>query len=149
MEVSNQKRSRSIKRTFNLGVVLMLFPLVYFIWQEMDLAALINGGVVVLFVIGFQIVGLNYVHYQSTNDLLEVRYYPIITFFGKDYNTIRFKKRLLYRGEVKKTFLFHDLHLEIKTKQGVAEYPALSLAAMSRNDIRAIQLDLATIQKTK
>lgn len=149
MEISNQKRSRKIKKRFNLGVVLLLLPILIFVWQEMDLAALINGGVLILFIVGSQIIGLNYVHYESNNEMIQVRYYPIISFFGKEYSSIEFRKTLLHRAEVKKAFIFSDLYLEVKTKRGIAEYPPVSLAAMSRNDIRAIMDDLAEIQQEK
>jgi hypothetical protein len=143
MEISNQKRSQKIKRGFNLGVVLLLLPILLFVWQEMDLFALINGGLLIIFIIVFQIVGLDYVQYESTNEMIKVRYYPIISFFGKEYNSIEFRKVLLHKAEVKKTFLFSDLFLEVKTKRGVAEYPSVSLAAMSKKDIGAIKADLS------
>ncbi|WP_159522395.1 hypothetical protein [Sunxiuqinia indica] len=143
MEISNQKRSQKIKRGFNLGVVLLLLPILLFVWQEMDLFALINGGLLIIFIIVFQIVGLDYVQYESTNEMIKVRYYPIISFFGKEYNSIEFRKVLLHKAEVKKAFLFSDLFLEVKTKRGIAEYPSVSLAAMSKRDINAIKADLS------
>lgn len=149
MEVSNQKRSRKIKKVFNLGVVLLLVTILFFVWKEMDLAALINAGVLVLFIFGFQFVDLKYIHYKSDGEILQIHYYPIISFFGKEYSSIEFNKRALYRAEVKKSFLFQDLHLEVRTKRGVAEYPSLSLAAMSENDIQAIRNDLASILAPK
>ncbi len=149
MEISNQKRSQKIKRGFNLGVVLLLLPILLFVWQEMDLFALINGGLLIIYIIVFQIVGLDYVQYESTNEMIKVRYYPIISFFGKEYNSIEFRKVLLHKAEVKKTFLFSDLFLEVKTKRGVAEYPSVSLAAMSKKDIAAIKADLSQYLKEK
>ena len=149
MEISNQKRSRKIKRRFNLGVVLLLLAILILVWMEMDIAALITGAALILFIIGSQIIGLNYVHYESNNEMIQVRYYPIISFFGKEYSSIEFRKKLLHRAEVKKAFLFSDLHLEVKTKRGIAEYPPVSLAAMSPNDIRAIMQDLAEIEQEK
>ncbi|WP_321287335.1 hypothetical protein [uncultured Sunxiuqinia sp.] len=149
MEISNQKRSQKIKRGFNLGVVLLLLPILLFVWQEMDLFALINGGLLIIYIIVFQIVGLDYVQYESTNEMIKVRYYPIISFFGKEYNSIEFRKVLLHKAEVKKTFLFSDLFLEVKTKRGVAEYPSVSLAAMSKKDTAAIKADLSQYLKEK
>jgi len=143
MEISNQKRSRRIKRSFFLIAVLLLLPILFFVWKEMDLVALINGGVFLLFIIGFQFMGLNYVHYQSDGDILQIRYYPIVSFMGKEYSSIEFNKKRLFKAQVERSFLFHELHLEIRTREGIAEYPEVSLAAMSRHDIEAIRDDLA------
>ena len=132
-----------------MGVVILLLPALFFVWKEMDGAALINGGVLVLYIVGSQMVGLNYVEYDTEGELLKIRYYPIIAFLKREYNSIEFNKKLLFKAEVKKTFLFFDLHLEVKTRKGVADYPDVSLAALSTNDIRAIKNDLAEMISTK
>lgn len=149
MEISNQKRSRRIKRGFFLIAVLLLLPILFFVWKEMDLVALINGGVFLLFIIGFQFMGLNYVHYQSDDEVLQIRYYPIISFFGKEYSSIEFNKKRLFKAVVERSFLFHELHLEIKTREGIAEYPEVSLAALSNTDIEAIRDDLSKMLPEK
>ncbi|KOH46627.1 hypothetical protein [Sunxiuqinia dokdonensis] len=143
MEISNQKRSRTIKRGFFLIAVLLLLPILFFVWKEMDMVALINGGVFLLFIFGFQFMGLNYVHYQSDGDILQIRYYPIVSFFGKEYSSIEFNKKRLFKAQVERSFLFHELHVEIKTREGIAEYPEVSLAALSSDQIQAIREDLA------
>lgn len=149
MEISNQKRSRLIKRGFFLIAVLLLLPILFFVWKEMDLVALINGGVFLLFIIGFQFMGLNYIHYQSDGEVLQIRYYPIISFFGKEYSSIEFNKKRLFKAVVERSFLFHELHLEIKTREGIAEYPEVSLAALSSTDIEAIRDDLSKMLPEK
>lgn len=149
MEISNQKRSRRIKRGFFLIAVLLLLPILFFVWKEMDLIALINGGVFLIFIIGFQFMGLNYVHYQSDGDILQIRYYPIVSFMGKEYSSIEFNKKRLFKAQVERSFLFHELHIEIKTREGIAEYPEVSLAALSSKDIQAIRDDLAEMLPEK
>lgn len=149
MEISNQNRSRRIKRGFFLIAVLLLLPILFFVWKEMDLVALINGGVFLIFIIGFQFMGLNYVHYQSDGDILQIRYYPIVSFLGKEYSSIEFNKKRLFKAQIERSFLFYELHLEIKTREGIAEYPEVSLAAMSSDDIQAIQDDLAEMMPQK
>lgn len=149
MVVSNKERARKIKRGFNLGGILLLLPIVFFVWKEMDIAALINAAVLVLSIFAFQFVGLNFIEYNSDGDNLRIRYYPVISFFGKEYSSIEFNKKLLFKAEVKKSFLFADLNLEVKTKKGVAEYPSVSLVALSKNDIVSIQADLVKIMAQK
>lgn len=149
MEISNQNRSRRIKRGFFLIAVCLLLPILFFVWKEMDLVALINGGVFLIFIIGFQFMGLNYVHYQSDGDILQIRYYPIVSFLGKEYSSIEFNKKRLFKAQIERSFLFYELHLEIRTREGIAEYPEVSLAAMSSDDIQAIQDDLAEMTPQK
>lgn len=149
MEISNKKRSRNIRRGFHLGAVFLLLPVLFFVWKEMDIAALVSGTVLVLFVIASQFVELNYIHYQSDGERLLIQYYPLITFFGKEYSSIEFNKRSLFKAKVEKSFLFYELSIEVKTKKGLAEYPAVSLAALSKNEVRAIKHDLAEIALLK
>ena len=149
MKISNKKQSKRIKRAFNLGVVLLLIPALFFVWKEMDAVALINGGILVLYIIGFQFIGLNYVQYESDGNMLVIKYYPIIAFLNREYSSIEFRKELLFKAEIKKTFLFFDLHLEVRTRKGIAEYPDLSLAAMRKDDIMAIKNDLDELIQKK
>ncbi|MCW0482498.1 hypothetical protein [Gaoshiqia sediminis] len=145
MEISNKKRTRRIKRIFNLVVVFLLLVALFFVWKENNAGALIAGGVLVLFVVGFQFVNMNYVYYSSEGGKLLVRYYPVVSLFGKEYNAIEFDKHLLYSAKVKKVLLFSDLYLSIRTSKGIAEYPEVSLAGLSREEIQAIQHDLTEI----
>jgi hypothetical protein len=142
MDISNKKRSKRIMLAFNLGAVVLMVLVIFFIWKEMDMEALITGGVLVLYIIGFLSAGFNYVHYRSDGDKLSIKYYPVVSFFGKEYNAIEFNKQRLFKAEIKRPFIFSNLHIEVKTKKGIAEFPSVSLAAMRKNDIRAIQNDL-------
>ena len=142
MDISNKKRTKRIKKGFNLGAVSLMLLVIFFVWREMDLGAIIAGGVLALYIIGSQVAGFNYIHYQSDGEKVKIRYYPVITFFGKEYSAIEFTKRRLFRAEIKRAFLFHDLNIEVKTKQGIAEYPPVSLAALSKKDRKTIHDDL-------
>ncbi len=147
MEFSNKKRTKKLKRTFNLIVVLLLLTALFFVWKENNAGALIAGGVLALWVVGFLFANINFVHYNSNGPKLVVRYYSVISLFGKEYNSIEFDKHLLHDAKVKKVFLFHDLYLAIRTSKGVAEYPEVSLSGMSKDEIRAIQQDLNEMLK--
>ncbi|MGQ8336420.1 hypothetical protein ACUNWD_07695 [Sunxiuqinia sp. A32] len=149
MELSNQKRSKKIKRTFNLLLVIILLVVLFFVWKEMDLEAIITGGVLVLVIVFSQLVSLNYFYYSSDGDDLIIRYYPLIAFFGKEYSSVEFNKKMLYHAEIKKTFLFSDLVVAIKTAKGIAEYPEISLSALSKKQIQAILSDLESMERVK
>ncbi len=146
MEFSNKKRSKRIKQTFNLFIVLLLLIALFFVWKEMDIAALITGGVLILSIVLVQFVNLHYIFYSSENDEIIVRYYPIITFFGKEYSSVEFKKTAFQKAEVRRAFLFSDLILSIKTSKGIADYPEISLSALSKKQIAGLKADLEKLK---
>lgn len=146
MEFSNKKRSKRIKQGFNLYIVILLLVALFFVWKEMDIAALILGGVLILSIVAVQFVNLLYVSYSSEGDQVVIRYYPIITFFGKEYNSVEFTKFAFQNAEVKRTLLFSDLIISVKTKKGIAHYPEISLSALSKKQIADLKADLENLR---
>ncbi len=146
MEFSNKKRSKRIKQGFNLYIVILLLVALFFVWKEMDIAALILGGVLILSIVAVQFVNLLYVSYSSEGDKIVIRYYPIITFFGKEYNSVEFKKFAFQNVEVKRTLLFSDLIISVKTKKGIAHYSEISLSALSKKQIADLKEDLENLK---
>ena len=148
MEISNKKRTDKIKRYFNLSVVFLLVLALIFVWKENDIGAIITGAFLMLLVVVSQFIQVNYVYYSSDGKKLLIRYYPVIAFFGKEYNSIEFDKKLLYYAKVKKISVFSDLYLSIKTAKGIAEFPEVSLMGLSKSEIKSIQNDLNKLIKT-
>ncbi len=148
MEISNKKRTDKIKRNFNLSVVFLLVLALIFVWRENDIGAIITGAFLMLLVVVSQFIQVNYVYYSSDGKKILIRYYPVIAFFGKEYNSIEFDKKLLYYAKVKKISAFSDLYLSIKTAKGIAEFPEVSLMGLSKSEIQSIQNDLNKLINT-
>ena len=148
MEISNKKRTDKIKRYFNLSVVFLLVLALIFVWKENDVGAIITGAFLMLLVVVSQFIQVNYVYYSSDGNKLLIRYFPVIAFFGKEYNSIEFDKKLLYYAKVKKISVFSDLYLAIKTSKGIAEFPEVSLMGLSKPEIQSIQNDLNKLIKS-
>lgn len=147
MEISNQKRSKKIKQTFNfLGIVIVLVGLT-FLWLKHDTAVLITTGVFVLYVGISQFANLCHVYFSTDNGKVLIRYYPIISLMKKEYEAIEFAHQALVKFEIEKSMGFADLDIVIKTKRGIAEYPTISLAAMSKSEIEEITSALTEILK--
>ena len=142
MEFSNKKRSKRIKQSFNLFVVFLLLLALFFVWKEMDIAALITGGGLILSIVAVQAIDLHYVFYSSESEKIIFRYYPIITFFGKEYSSVEFKKTIFHKAEFKGTFLFSRLIIAVKTSKGLAHYPEIGLSALSKKQIADLKADL-------
>ncbi|RKD86107.1 hypothetical protein [Mangrovibacterium diazotrophicum] len=147
MEISNKKRTTKIKRTFNFSMVALLLLTLFFVWKENNVGALISGGILVLCVMAVQFVQINYIYYSSEGNKILIRYYPLIAFFGKEYNSIEFDKHLLYFAKVKRIAAFSDLYIAIKTAKGIAEYPEVSLVGLSKDEIGLIENDLNALLK--
>jgi hypothetical protein len=149
MEVSNQKRSRQIKRTFNLtGIVIVLIGLIL-LWLKQDTAVLITAGVFALYVGIAQYANLCYVYFSTENGKVLIRYYPVVSILKKEYEAIEFAHSALVNFQVEKAMGFADLTIAIRTKRGIAEYPSISLAALSKAEINQITAGLTEIMKNR
>jgi len=147
MEISNKKRTVTIKRTFNFSMVVLLLLAVIMIWLEVGVWGWALIGVAILEIIALQFVNINYIYYSSEGDKILLRYYPIIAFWGKEYSSIEFDKHLLYFAKVKRIAAFSDLYIAIKTAKGIAEYPEVSLVGLSKDEIGLIENDLNSLLK--
>lgn len=147
MEISNKIRTSKLKRIFNLTMLGLVLITLFFAWKDNMLVFGICAGVTVLFFFAFQFANINYIYYCSDGDKLMVRYYPIISIFGKDYKSIEFDKSLLYFAKVKRMGPFADLYIAIKTSKGIAEYPEVSLMGLTQEEITLIEHDLNAMLK--
>ena len=149
MEISNQKRSKQIKRTFNItGIVIVLVGLI-FLWLKKDTAVLVTAGVFAVYVGIAQFANLCYVNFNTSNGKVSIRYYPIISILKKDFESIEFAQQSLVHFQIEKSMGFADLEIAIKTKRGIAEYPSISLAALSKDEIQQINSALTEIMRNK
>jgi len=149
MEISNQKRSKLIKRSFNFtGIVIVLVGLI-FLWMKNDIAVMITVGVFAVYVGISQFANLCYVYFSTENEKVLIKYYPIISILKKEYESIEFSHKSLAGFQIEKAMGFADLQIAIKTKRGIAEYPSISLAALSEEEIEQIRVALTAILSTK
>jgi hypothetical protein len=145
MEISNQKRSKLIKRSFNIsGIVIVVVGLI-FLWLKQDTMVMITVGVFVVYVGISQFANLCYVFFSTANEKVLIKYYPIISILKKEYESIEFPQKALVGFKIEKALGFEDLQIAIKTKRGIAEYPTISLSALSKDEVEQIRLALAAI----
>lgn len=147
MEISNQKRSKKIKQIFNFSGIAIVLVGLLFLLLKMDAAVLITAGVFALYVGISQFVNLCYISFNTNNGKVSIRYYPIISLIKKGFESIEFSHQSLVNFQIEKAMGFADLTIAIKTKRGIAEYPSISLAALSKNEIEQIDLVLSEIRR--
>lgn len=147
MEFSNQKRSKRIKRIFNLiGIAIVAIGLV-FLWLKMDIALMVTIGIFMIYVGISVYANLCYISFSTNNGKVLIKYYPVISFLKKDYDSIEFAHQALLNFQIEKAMGFSDLTIAIRTKRGIAEYPTISLAALSKTEIEQIRQALGEIMR--
>jgi hypothetical protein len=145
MEFSNQKRSKRIKRAFNLTGLLIALTGLAFFWFKMDIALMITIGIFMVYVGVSVYANLCYISFSTNNGKVQIKYYPVISFLKKEYDSIEFAHQSLLNFQIEKAMGFSDLTIAIRTKRGIAEYPTISLAALSKAEIEQIRQALEEI----
>lgn len=148
MNIDNADRIKGIKRVFYLICVLLAASALALISLDQPGRALMAGGILVVWFLIFQAIDFQYIQFIYSPEKITLRYYPAVKFGRKDYQTIEFPSHLLYNYSVEKSLfgLVNDLVLRVKTKRGVAEYPSVSMAALSKADQEKIRAALSGIK---
>ncbi len=149
MEFSNQKRSKQIKRNFNIAGIIIVLTGLGLLWLKNDIGVMITVGVFAVYVGISQFANLCYVFFSTENDKVLIKYYPIITIMKKDYGSVEFAQKALVNFRIERAMGFADLEIAISTKRGIAEYPSISLAALSKGEIEQIRSALSDIMGKK
>jgi hypothetical protein len=147
MVITNKKRATGLKRLFFLvGIVMAIFILVLFL-KDYDLYAILTGAAFALWFFIFQLFDFQYIEFISENGKVNFRYYAAVKFGKKDYNAIEFAQNMLHDARFETTFfgMVTDLVLVVNTKRGIAEYPSVSLTAVSSEDRKKIREELNRI----
>ena len=147
MEISNQKRSKQIKRGFNIGGIIIVLAGLGLLWLKNDIGVMIAVGVFVVYVGLSQFANLCYIFFSTENGKVLIKYYPIITIMKKEYGSVEFAQKALVNFRIERAMGFKDLEIAIRTKRGIAEYPQISLSALSKYEIEQIRLELSEIIK--
>ncbi len=147
MKITNKKATAKLKRIFFLvSVVIAIAALVLF-WLDLTIYALGMVGVFSLWFLFFLVADYQYIEYLDEKNKIILRYYKVIGFTTKEFNSIEFPVTLLKNAYFENSIFgkLSDLTLIVKTKRGVAEYPSVSLTAVSYNNRKRIQESLNTI----
>jgi hypothetical protein len=113
--------------------------------MKKDIAVFITAAVFAAYTGISLFANLCYVYFSTENGKIVFRYYPLISILKNEYDSIEFPHQALFKFDIESSMGFSDLEIVIKTKRGIAEYPSISLAAMSRNEIELIRAALEEI----
>ena len=150
MTIKNTDKVSKIKKIFFLVPILIALGILALFLLDHVMYALAGVGVFSIWYLYFHVADFQYIEFSDDADKIILRYYKVISFTGKAYNSIEFPKYRLRKANFESSFFgkLSDLTLVIKTDRGIAEYPTVSLAGLNIEDRERIQESLNSIIKT-
>ncbi|HKL33544.1 MAG TPA: hypothetical protein VJ919_13475 [Tangfeifania sp.] len=147
MEIKNKKRVMVLRRLFFLvSLVIALVALALFL-KDYTLYAIGTVGVFALWFLFFQVADYQYIEFSNENNKILLRYYKAVRFGKTDFHAIEFSQNLLHNAVFANSMFgkMTDLTLIIRTRRGIAEYPSVSLTALSPGERKSMQATLHKI----
>ncbi|WP_297100952.1 hypothetical protein [uncultured Draconibacterium sp.] len=150
MTIKNTEKVSKIKKIFFLVSIAIALGILALFLLDHVVYALAGLGVFSMWYLYFHVADYQYIEFSDDEDRIVLRYYKVVSFSGKAYNSIEFPKNRLRKVHFENSFFgkLSDLTLIIKTDRGIAEYPVVSLAGLNLNDRKRIQESLNSIIKT-
>jgi hypothetical protein len=141
MKIENKKRITKLRKAFYMVSVfiavaaLVLFLLNFTFW------GIGMVGVFALWFLYFQVSDYHYIYFSDANNKILLRYYKAIRFGKGEYNSIEFPQYMLQNAYFENSMAgkISDLTFIVKTKRGMAEYPSVSLTALSKEERKQMQ----------
>jgi hypothetical protein len=149
MITENAKRIKEVKIIFYMGAAFWAISSLSSFLLGKDLLGFLAAGILIVWFLFFQLIDFQYILFDMNNGKLMLRYYSVVKFGRKDYKTIEFPVNILVDYRIEKSFFgqVNDLILIIKTSRGIAEYPPVSMAALSMTEQQKIIQQLKTLLK--
>ncbi len=141
MTITNKKQTVTIRRIFFLvSVVIALAALTLFL-LDYTIYGIAMAGVFAVWFLYFQVADYQFIEFNDSNNKILLRYYKAIRLGKTNFNSIEFPQPMLYKVHFDNSLFgkMTDLTLVIKTRRGIAEYPAVSLTALSKDQRKQLQ----------
>jgi hypothetical protein len=147
MEIKNKNKVVSLRRLFFLvSLAIALAALALFL-LDFTLYAIGVVGVFAIWFLFFQVADYKYIEFSDANNKILLRYYKAVRFGKTEFNSIEFPQNLLHNAVFENSMFgkMSDLTLTIRTRRGIAEYPSVSLTALSLDERKELQAALHKI----
>ncbi len=141
MTLENRRKVVFLKRLFFLVSLFIALGALALFLVDLTLYAIGMAGVFALWFLFFQVADYQYIEFTDANNKILLRYFKAVRFGKTEYNAIEFPQQILYNVRFDDSLFgkMTDLTLIIKTRRGVAEYPSVSLTALSKEERKKIQ----------
>ena len=146
MNINNKRKTRTLKRLFYLvGLFIAIAALILFFINI--LYVLYSIGIFSLWYLYFHVADYHYIEFSADNNKILLRYYKAIKLGGTEFNAIEFPREALQQVYFENSVFgkLTDITIIVKTKRGPAEYPSVSLTAVSHADRLKMQTVLNEI----
>jgi hypothetical protein len=150
MVYNNNENVKSLKTWLMITGLTCLIAMTAFILAEKFIIFGIIGGVFLLGAFIVIILNFQYIRFMVEKDKLIFRYYSVFA-FNRNYQSIEIPIEHLRKVEVFKVFfgLKWDLRFTVRIRQGIAEYPLVSLSAVPLKDRRKVFEELKNLVPKK
>ncbi len=141
MTITNRKQTMFLRRLFFLiCLAIAIGALILFLF-DFTLYAIGLAGVFAVWFLFFQVADYQFIEFNDSNNKILLRYYKAVRFGNTNYNSIEFPQSMLYKFQFENSLFgkMTDLTLIIKTRRGIAEYPPVSLTALSKKERKELQ----------
>ena len=136
MNINNRQRAIKLKRTFFVvSVLLAVAALILFLLSH-TYVALSVIGVFSLWYLYFMIADYQFIDFNTERGMIRLRYYKAVSFGGTTHNEIEFPQQIMKKAVFENSFFGRntDLTIFVRTQKGIAEYPSVSLTALTKNE---------------
>jgi hypothetical protein len=136
MNINNRQRAIKLKRTFFVvSVLLAIAALILFLLSHTYMALSVIG-VFSLWYLYFMIADYYFIEFKAEKGMIRLRYYKAISFGGTSHNEIEFPQQILKKAVFENSFFGRntDLIIFVRTQKGIAEYPSVSLTALTKDE---------------
>ncbi len=141
MEIENKLRITKLRKLFYMvSVVIAVAVLVMFL-LDFIILGIAMAGAFALWFLYFQVSDYCYIYFSDSNNKILLRYYKAIRLGGGEYSSIEFPQHMLQNAyfESSMSGKMSDLTLIVKTQRGIAEYPSVSITALSKGEKKQMQ----------
>ncbi|HKI88117.1 MAG TPA: hypothetical protein VKA38_03755 [Draconibacterium sp.] len=141
MIIENKNRVVKLKRLFFLVcVIIAVVALVLFLF-DFTLIAIACVGIFALWFLYFQVADYQYIYFSDENGKVLLRYYKAVKFGRSEYSSIEFPQKIIQNAYFENSMFgkMSDLTLIVRTRRGIAEYPSVSLTALTGQERKHIQ----------
>jgi hypothetical protein len=77
-----------------------------------------------------------FIEFKAEKGMIRLRYFKAISFGGTSHNEIEFPQQILKKAVFENSFFGRntDLAIFVRTQKGIAEYPSVSLTALTKDE---------------
>ena len=147
MQISNRNKVIKYKRIFFLTSITIALAILALFLLDHDLLGIAGIGVFSLWYLFFHVADYQFIEFSDEDGKVLLRYFKAVSFGSKAYHSIEFPQEILQNAHFENSVFgkLSDLTLIVRTKRGIAEYPSISLSAVTIDDRMKIRACLYKI----